>query len=148
MKVILTTRVANLGHPWEVKEVKKGYAMNFLFPQNLATPATPQLLKRAEKLQTERVKKMEEMKENAAEMAKKMKDLVLNFKQKAQGEKLYGSIAEKDVVDALLDQHKMELEKGMVKMKEHIKTLGEHSVKLHLAEGTDVEVKVVVEAEG
>ena len=147
MKVVLTTRVANLGHPWDVKEVKKGYAMNFLFPRQLAVPASPQMLKRAEKLQADRVKKMEEMKENAAEMAKKMKGLTLNFKQKAQGDKLYGSIAEKDIVEAMLTQHKMELDKAMVKMSEHIKTVGEHSVKLHLAEGTDVEVKVVVEAE-
>lgn len=148
MKIILTNRVANLGHPWDVKDVKKGYAMNYLFPRQLAVPASAHMLKRAEKLQIERVKKMEEVKANAAEMANKMKDLVLNFKEKAKDEKLYGSIAEKDIAEALVDQHKMEIEKSMVKMEEHIKSLGEHRVKLHLAEGADVELKVVVEAEG
>lgn len=147
MKVILTTRVAPLGHPWEVKEVKRGYAMNFLFPQKLAILATPQALKRAEKLQSQQVKKVEEMKAGAQEMLQKMKDLVLHFKQKAKGEKLYGSITEKDVVEAMLAQHKLELDKSMVKMKEHIKTLGEHTVAVHLTEGVAVNVKVVVEGE-
>lgn len=147
MKIVLTARVANLGQPWDVKEVKTGYAMNFLFPQQLAVPATKQMLVEAQKRKAERVQKLEDMKANVQTMMDQMKNIVLNFKMKAQGEKLYGSIAEKDIVEAMLTQHKMELEKSMVKMDEHIKTVGEHTVKIHLAEKMDAQVKVVVEAE-
>ncbi len=146
MKVILTTRVQHLGQPWELKEVKNGYARNFLFPRSLAIPATKQSIERAKKLQEQRVKHVEEMKANAAEMSKKLSEVKLSFKRKARGSKLYGSIAEKDICDALAQGHKMEIGKEMVRM-EHIKTMGSHSVVIHLAEGVEVKLPVTVEAE-
>jgi len=147
MKVILKQKVQSLGHAWDVVEVKNGYARNYLFPQNLAEMATPGLLKRAEKQSADRTKKMEEILANAQGVAKKMAGITLTFKEKAKGEKLYGSIAEKDIAEALTKEHKLEVSKDMVKMDEHIKTVGSHAVKIHLTEKTDVEIKVVVEAE-
>ncbi len=147
MKLVLKKRVPKLGDEWEVITVKDGYARNYLLPKRLADPATPSLLKRAEKVQSERVKKLEEIVANAKEMAEKLKDAELKFTKKTRGEKLYGSIGEKDIVEALADTYKIEVSREMVKMKEHIKTVGEHKVILVLAEGVEVKIKVTVEEE-
>jgi len=147
MKVILKKRVQNLGQEWDAVTVKTGYARNFLFPQKLAEPATPALIKKAEKLQADRLKKLEEVIANAKETAEKLKDVKLVFGMKAKGEKLYGSIAEKDIVEALKKSHKIEIGKDMVKLKEPIKTIGDHKVVLELTEGVKASINVTVEEE-
>ncbi len=147
MQVVLKKRVPKLGNENDVVNVKVGYARNFLFPQSLAIPASKQALTHAETLKAKMVQKMETVLENAKEIADKLKGLTINFKKKARDEKLYGSIKEADVVDALADQHKLELKKEMVKMDEHLKTLGEHAVKIELTEAISAELKVVIEAE-
>ncbi|MCK5611099.1 50S ribosomal protein L9 [Candidatus Pacearchaeota archaeon] len=147
MQVVLKKRVPKLGNENDVVNVKVGYARNFLFPQSLAIPATKQALTHAETLKVKMVQKMETILENAKEIADKLKGLTITFKKKARDEKLYGSIKEADVVDALVSQHKLELKKEMVKMDEHLKTLGEHTVKIELTEAISAELKVIIEAE-
>ena len=147
MQVILKKRVPKLGNEHDVIKVKTGYARNFLLPQKLAVLATAEEIKRAEGMKAKMVQKVETMLENVKEVAAKLKDAVLTFKKKSRGEKLYGSIKEKDIEDALKDQVKVEIKKEMVKMDEHLKTLGEHTVKLQLSEDVEVKVKVVIEAE-
>ena len=147
MRVILIKKVPKLGEEWDVITVKDGYARNYLLPKKLANPATPALIKRAEKIQGERVKKIGEIIKNAKEIAKKLKGVELSFKKKARGEKLYGSITEKEIIEALEKEQKVEISKDMLNIKESIKTLGEHKVPLVLAEGVEVQIKVIVEKE-
>jgi len=147
MKVILIKKVPKLGDEWDVVTVKDGYARNYLLPKRFADPATPALVKKAEKIQAERVKRLEEIIKNAKETAEKLKDVEISFRKKARGEKLYGSITEKDIIEALEKEAKVEISKDMIKSKESIKTLGEHKVPLVLAEGVEVKIKVKVEKE-
>lgn len=146
MKVVLKKRVPNLGFEWDVVSVKRGYAQNFLIPQGFAEMATPSMMKMAEKHVETRAKKMEEMLANAKEVVQKLEGITLHFKKKARGEKLYGSIAEKDIADLLTKDHGLEITKEMVRM-EHLKTLGDHKVMIHLAEGVEATVAVKIEAE-
>lgn len=148
MKVILKTRIPNLGYEWDVVTVKDGYARNFLLPKKLADVATPKLIKVAEKRMEERVKKMGELVASAKETAEKLAQVELVFRKKARGTKLYGSIAEKDIQAALKKEHKLEIEKDAIRMKEHLKELGDHKVIIHLAEDVEAKVKVKIEAEG
>ena len=46
MQVILLTDVKKVGQRGTVITVADGYAMNVLFPKKLATPATPENLKK------------------------------------------------------------------------------------------------------
>jgi len=147
MQVLLKKRVPKLGHEHDVVNVKPGFARNFLFPQKLAIPASAHEVGIAESKKAKMVQKIEAVLENAKGIADKLKGAVLNFKKKAKGEKLYGSLKEKDVAQALVEQYKVELNTDMVKIGEQIKTVGEHKIKLHLAEGVEVDVKVVIEAE-
>jgi len=147
MKVILKKRIPNLGHEYDVITVKDGYARNYLLPHKLAAVATPALIKNAEKKAEDRVKKMGEIITAAKESAEKLNKISIKFKKKAKGEKLYGSISEKDIIEAIKKEGKMELDKDVVKMNEHLKTVGDHKVKLHLADGVEVEISVKIEAE-
>lgn len=147
MKVILTKRVANLGNQWDVVSVKDGYARNFLIPQGMANVATPSLIKKAESHLADRAKRLEELLANAQENAKKLESVTLSFTEKTQGDKLYGSITEKDIAASLLEQEKIEINKDMVVMKEHLKTIGEHKVSIRLTEDISAEITVNISAE-
>lgn len=147
MKVILKTRIPNLGHEWDIVTVKNGYARNFLLPKKLADIATPKRIELAEKRMEERVKKMKELVTSAKKTAEKLAKIELTFKKKAKGTKLYGSIAEKDILAALKKDHKLEIDKDAVRMKEHLKELGEHKVTIHLAEGVEAKIKIIIEEE-
>jgi large subunit ribosomal protein L9 len=147
MKLILIKRVPKLGNEWDVVTVKDGYARNYLLPKRLADPASPALIKKAEKIQAERVKKLEEIIKNAKELAEKLKGAEISFSKKSRGEKLYGSIGDKDIIEAMKEEHKIEISKDMLKLKEPIKTLGDHKITLVLAEGVEVGIKVIVKEE-
>lgn len=147
MQVILTERVPNLGNKGAVVDVATGYAQNYLFKKNLAIHATKAALANAEKMRAEAVAKAEEVMENAKEIAESLKGATLMFKQKAQGDKLYGSIKAKDITDALVEQKKVEIKESMVEIKDAIKTTGEHAVTLKLTDKVSVDIKVMVEEE-
>ncbi|QQR82967.1 50S ribosomal protein L9 [Candidatus Peregrinibacteria bacterium] len=147
MQVVLTKAVKSLGYEHDIVNVKRGYAANYLLPNGLAMLATPAVIKKTEALRAERVRHLEELKAKAKELLEQLRSVTLSFTMKARGDKLYGSITEKDIVDAVKNQAKIEIEKDMVSMKEHIKSIGAHQVKLHLAQGVTATVKVMVEAE-
>ena len=113
MQVVLVKRVPKLGSEHDVVEVKPGYAQNFLFPQRLAIPATKVELRRAHILRAKTLKKLEAVVENAKVIAEQLKGITLTFKKKVRGDKLYGSISEKDIVAALVEQAKVEVKKDM-----------------------------------
>jgi len=119
-----------------------------LLPRDLAIPATAGQLKRAEKFKEERLKALEEVIANAKSVAEKLgSGTEIVFTKKARGEKLYGSIKEQDIADEIAKKHKIEVSKEMIHLKDQIKTLGEHKVKVELAEGVTVSITVKVEAE-
>lgn len=147
MQVVLKQRVPKLGNEHDVVNVRPGFARNFLLPNNLAALATKGELKKAELLKLTTTAKLVAVIENAKEIATKLKDTVLAFKRKARGDKLYGSVKEADIVDALNEQAKLEINKDMVKLAEPLKDLGEHKVKVQLTEDVTAEFKVLIEAE-
>jgi len=102
MKIILLQDIKNLGKKFEVKEVKNGYARNFLFPQKLAVAATAaalkNLTKQKEQWEVQHQKFIQELKEEA----KKLEGETLIFNLRIdQKEKVFGSVSKNDIEKAL-----------------------------------------------
>jgi len=102
MEVLFCKDVKGVAKAGEIKQVKDGYARNFLFKQKLAVAATKENKEQLKKLQ-EKLYREEQSKENTAkELAKKIDGLKLTFIRKA-GEKgkLYGAVTDQDISDEL-----------------------------------------------
>lgn len=148
MQVILTQDIANLGRKGEVKSVKNGYFRNFLLPRRLAQVATENRLKMAEKFRAKALIKLEELGKMAVEIKAKLVDLTLEFKRKVTSkEKLYAAIKAKDLVDAIKEKAKIELKEENIALKNPIKTLGEHVVKIKLTDKVHFPLKINILAE-
>lgn len=146
MKVILKTTVDNLGRAGEVKEVKPGYARNFLLPRRLAEAATPAALKYWEKGKEKRQAQVQSEIKAAKELAEKLSGVNLSFSVPASEEgKLFGSVGKSDVLTSLKAAG-YEVPKNSVRLDSPIKTTGEHEVSLRLQPEVTAVVKVTVTA--
>lgn len=139
--------VAHLGKKGEVKNVKDGYFMNFLAPRNLAEVATAASIKKAEEQLKRQVVQHERIRENAAEIKGKLQGLKITLKAKAKGDKLYGSITEREILDALEQKLNVRLEKQHLLLSEHLKVVGVYEVPVRLTEGVEGKFTLEIKAE-
>ena len=134
MKVILQEDVKGQGKKGELVEVADGYARNFLLPRKLALAATQEnlaIMKQQEKAQQ---KKLEIEKAQALEISEKLEGVVVRIPARsgsAEG-KLFGAITSKEITEALLAQHEIELEKNKIVLDEQLKNFGTYEVKCKL----------------
>jgi large subunit ribosomal protein L9 len=142
--LVLKEAVAFLGDVGDIIKVKDGYARNYLLPQKKALPALPhniELMQRKKKeLDIHRAKE----KSKAEAAAEQLRGLVCTIAGKvSEGEKLYGSVAVKDIVDQLAAKN-IEVNKKMVLLEEPIKTLGTYTVPIRIHRDVTVEITVEV----
>jgi large subunit ribosomal protein L9 len=148
MDVILLTKVANLGNIGDRVKVKSGYGRNFLLPKGKATLATPENVKKFEARRAELEKIAREQFQDAESRAAAFKDFKLEITAKAGTEgKLFGSIGTADIAEATTKAgHK--LARAEVRLPTGpLRTVGEHTVTLHLHTDIDVQLPVVITAE-
>ncbi len=148
MKVILLKDVPGQGKRGDVINVAEGYARNYLLPRNLASEASQGKMKELAERQQANALKGEKIRREAEELAARLGKIAVVVQTKAgEGGKLFGSVNNKDVCDAMVLQHRIRLDKKKVILKEPIKQLGEYSVvaKLHPDVHAEIKVKVVGE---
>ncbi len=144
MKVVLREDVNRLGKKGDVVEVASGYARNFLLPKKLALDAERVDIEAIRRSAMREMKKKEEEKRNVEELAQKIKKLSLTISMKAgDDDKLYGSVNEQHIVDALKKEG-IEIEGKKVVMEEPIKLLGVYNVPLKLSAEATVPLKIWV----
>ncbi|MFH1509982.1 MAG: 50S ribosomal protein L9 [Candidatus Nealsonbacteria bacterium] len=147
MKVILLKDVEKLGKKFDVKEVKEGYATNFLFPKGLAKQATKTALVWLEMQKEITAKKEEEGLEAIQKTASSMdgREIILNVKVGDQ-DQLFESISAQKIVEKLKEEG-FEIKKTQLELLEPIKELGEFPVKVKLEHNLEAEIKVIVNKE-
>ena len=148
MDVILLTKVANLGNIGDRVKVKSGYGRNFLLPKGKATLATPENVKKFEARRAELEKAAREQFQDAESRAAAFKDFKLQITAKAGTEgKLFGSIGTADIAEAATNAgHKVA--RAEVRLPTGpLRTVGEHTITLHLHTDIDVQLPVVITAE-
>jgi large subunit ribosomal protein L9 len=148
MEVILLQKVANLGNIGDRVKVRSGFGRNFLLPQGKATLATPENVARFEERRAELERAAREHLSSAEERAAAMKDFKLTVRAKAGTEgKLFGSIGTSDIAEAVTREG-FKVERSEVRLPNGpLRTLGEHSVNLHLHADIDVPLHVTIVAE-
>lgn len=131
MKVILTTNIKKLGKIGDLVVVKDGYARNFLFPNGMALRENKKNLEHYEKIKDE-IKAKEEMKlKEAQHIIDKVKTLKIVFNKEAdEKDQLYGSISKREIINFLKDNN-ISIHPDDLDMKNVIRTLGEHEIKIN-----------------
>lgn len=147
MKVILTENVVRVGKKGELINVKPGYFRNYLLPNNLAVVADKENIKKLEAMQAEI--KAEEEKNRAIAMENKEKieaDSVTIKVMAGEEGKLFGSVTNKDVADAL-EEKGIEVDKKRISFENEIETVGEYKANIRLFPEVVAELKILVEEE-
>ena len=145
MKVILTQDVRGQGKRGQMIEVSDGYARNFLLPRKLAQEATADnvnTMKMNDKAAQERQAKE---RAEALEIRNRMKDMTVIVTAKGGGAgRLFGSVTNPEVADALAKQADIKLDKRKIVLDEPIKAVGVYTVKCKLGYEINADLKVKV----
>lgn len=148
MKVILNQDVKGQGKKGQLVEVSDGYARNFLLPRKLAKEATADNINVMRSQQESEAYKKQMALEDAQALSEKLKSIKVEIKAKAgENGKLFGSVTSKEVVDELLKQHHIKLDKKKLSLPDGIKTLGTTIVEVKLHPGVSGQITVSVSAE-
>jgi large subunit ribosomal protein L9 len=145
MQVILLQKVANLGNIGDRVKVRSGYGRNFLLPQGKATLATPENVARFEARRAELELLAREQLTSATDRAAAMKDFKLTIHAKAGTEgKLFGSIGTADIAEAC-NKAGFKVERSEVRLPAGpLRSIGEHTLSLHLHADVDVPLAVAI----
>ena len=149
MKVVFLESIEGTALVGEVKEVKNGFARNYLLPRGLAAPATAPYLARAEAGAKREAKKQEALDQDAQSVADKLEGsrITMIAKVGEQG-KLYGSITSVHIaaeVTKLLEG--AEFDHRKVLLPEAIKEVGVQPVRLRLTRNVEAAIEIDVIAE-
>ena len=145
MKVVFLEDVEGVARGGEVKEVKMGFARNYLIPHNLAMPATRDTLQRIDRLKQQaddqRIKTMSDMKRLADELRGKRVDVPM--RAGASG-RLYGSVTNAIVADTLSHLVGREIDRRNVQIPDSIREVGVFQIRVHLYSDIVAPVQVLV----
>ena len=148
MKVLLIKDVFKLGRAGEIKKVAAGYGRNYLIPQGFAIPATKGAMQQSERIAEKATERRAALNEELGSVAEVLDGKILPFAVKA-GEtgRLYGSVSDDDIIEAIQANFEIELEKRQVET-EPIRELGKYTVPIHLTMDLNPEIAVIVYREG
>jgi large subunit ribosomal protein L9 len=144
IELLLIQSVDHLGKQGEVVTVRRGYAMNYLLPQGLATIATEHHKRMVEKhkarLQEIQNQRLAGLRLVAEQLGKQSVTIEANANDEGH---LYGSVGSTEIVKAL-KQHDITITPDQVRLKGPLKELGLYTVLIHLGQDIEGELKVWV----
>lgn len=144
MKVILLKDIEKLGKKYEVREVKAGYARNFLIPQGLAKIADEEVLEWVRKQQELAKKKAEEALKKTGDLASEMDGLEVEIPVKV-GEKgqLFEKVTEQRIAGRLKEMG-YDIKKSQIEVTEELGELGEFEAKIKFEHNLETQIKIIV----
>lgn len=146
MEVILLEDVKNVGKKGEVVKVNDGYGRNVLIKKKQAVEATGKNLNDLKLKKANDDKIAAENLEAAKELGKKMEESSITIAIKVgEGGKSFGSVSSKEIAEEVKAQLGFDVDKKKVQLKDAIKTVGEHDVKIKLHPQVTTTLKVKVE---
>ena len=148
MRIILLKDVDKVGKKYETKEVKNGYARNFLIPNGLAKPATKEAVVWLETQKEIEEKKSEKELKKTQEVASTFdgQEIIISVKIGKERDQLFESITAQKISEKLKELG-LEIKKNQIELPEPIKELGEYPVKIKFEHNLEAEIKVIVVTE-
>ena len=148
MKLILLEDVKGVGKKGDIVNKNDGYALNFLIPKKLAVEATKSNMNDLElKKKSDDKRKQEEL-DAAKKIGDEIKDKVVKVSVKAgENGKVFGSVTNKEIAAALLQQTGIEVDKKKIVFDDPIKMVGKRIVKVKLHPQVTVEMAVEIAGE-
>jgi large subunit ribosomal protein L9 len=144
MKVVLLKDVENVGKKYEIKEVKNGYARNFLIERGLAKPATKETVVWVETQKEIIEKKSEDDLKKIQEKAASIDGQEIEVPVKVGDEdQLFESVGTQKISEKLKEMG-LEVKKTQILLAKPIKELGEYPVKIKFEHNLEVEINVIV----
>jgi large subunit ribosomal protein L9 len=146
MKVVFLEDAPPTAHTGEIKEVKNGYARNFLLPRGIALPATAEAIERAHSRARAAERRQAALDTDARALMEKFgaTPIVLKARVGETG-RLYGSITAQDIAEELGKRTSTEVDRRMIELGEPIRQVGEHTVHVRLTRNVSTDVTVNVE---
>ncbi|MCX6357807.1 MAG: 50S ribosomal protein L9 [Candidatus Aureabacteria bacterium] len=145
-EIILMRDVDGLGKQGDIKKVSPGYARNYLFPNNLAAPATPKHIKMLELENKRRDAEAKRAVDKLREEGERLSHASCTIISRAgEDEMLFGSVTSQDIADSLA-QTGFTIDKRQITLEEPIKKLGVYHVEVKLHADVSASVKVWVVA--
>ena len=149
MRVVFLQDVAGVAQGGDVKEVKNGFARNYLIPKRLAEPATHNALQRvsqyAELAERTRIKLLEDMRELSATLNGARIDVEMRAGASGQ---LYGSVTNAIIAEKLGDITDREIDRRSIEIENPIRQLGNFDVTVRLHPEVQAQIDVLVHPTG
>ena len=146
MKVILLQDVKGKGKKGQLLEVSDGYARNFMLPKKLAIEATPDAINTMRMNDKATQERIAREKAEALATGKKLRELTVTVTAKGGGSgRLFGSITNQEIADALAKQTGIKLDKRKIVIADPIKNVGTYTVTCKL--GYEISAPLTVKIE-
>lgn len=145
MRVVFLEDVAGVAQGGDVKEVKNGFARNYLIPKNLAVPATHNALQQiksiAERAEVDRTRALTDMRA----VAEALEGTQINIEMRSGvNNRLYGSVTNAVIAEELSNIADREIDRRTIMLAEPIRELGLFEVFLKLHQDVEVPISVLV----
>jgi large subunit ribosomal protein L9 len=145
VKVMFVETVEGSGSMGDVKDVKPGYARNYLLPKGLAVPATPHAVARADELRKQELERQQVLDEHYHELVNRLteKPIIIGVRVGEQG-RLYGSVNNADIAKNAGEILGEDLDRRRILLGEAIRQVGIYTVQLRLSPKVQPHITVVV----
>lgn len=142
MKVIFTKDLRGQGKRGEIKEVKDGYAKNFLIKNGYASQLTDSTLGKYNRECAQQKEQDDNMRNEAIKIKELIEKEELIFTVKTgKNDQVFGSISSKQIKDEL-EKKGYNIDKKQVEFDHTVSSLGYHEVKINLYKEIFAKVKV------
>lgn len=149
MRVVFIEDVEGVALGGEIKEVKNGFARNYLIPKNLAAPATHNNLQRMHKFSKDAAISRAQRLDDMQEIANTLEGTEITIEMRAgSNNRLYGSVTGTMVADALAEKTGVSIERRLVQLDDPIREVGAYEIPLRLYEEVSASIKLTVYATG
>ncbi len=147
MRVILLQDIENIGKKYEIKDIKDGYARNFLIPKGLVKLATEEALKWLEVQKEITEKKAEEGLKKIEEEVSKIDGVEVMIPVKiGEKEQLFEKITAQKISEKLKELG-FRIKPVQLELEKPLEELGEFPLKVKFEHNLEAEIRIIITEE-